>query len=166
MGADIYLRSVNDKARAEWEPRFKAAVAARDAKYRDKGLPVPEGDPLQQAVEEAYDKMNGEGYFRDSYNSTSLFWLLDFSWWSFDGYDKTGHMPVPAMKRLLAAIENKPITDEMMQRWHVKNAGRAKIDDGENSVEAWKEMFVAKRERLMALLRQAIELNEPLYCSV
>ena len=165
MGADIYLRSVSDAVRAEWQPKFSAAVAARDAKYRENDLRCPEDDPLQVEVTRCYDKLFSEGYFRDSYNSTSLFHLLGLSWWREDGIDSQGHMHPPAMLALIAKLESKTITDEMMSEW-ARHAD-AKIEpEGDNSIASWKKMFVDKQTRLIALLKRAVELNEPLYCSV
>lgn len=61
MGADIYLTSVNEKARQEWEPRFQAAVAKRDAYM---GADPHIKAALQKPVEQAYEGMFGEGYFQ------------------------------------------------------------------------------------------------------
>jgi len=38
-------------------------------------------DKAQHQVERYYAKMYERGYFRDSYNRTSLLWLFGLSWW-------------------------------------------------------------------------------------
>lgn len=177
MGADIYLQSVNDKARAKWEPLFKAAVAKRDSFPRDSA----EAMAAQEAVEEAFDGMNGEGYFRDSYNATSLFGFLGWSWWNAAGVggQKPDHkwsingdskMSVRSMTALRNALtERGEITLADAQAWRVQQErGRFPpcFTEPGNGVEDWRQMFEAKRLRLIAMLDQAIVLKEPLYCSV
>ena len=163
MGADIYLQSKFKPHHEVWEPRFHAAVEARNRLYP---CGVPEGCPEQAAVNAAYDQMYSVGYFRDSYNSTSLFWLLDLSWWGSGFVNDKGKMGVRAMKTLLANLESQPITDELMSKWVAKAEGNAVVEpDGPNSVAAWREMFERKRLKLMGLLREAIDLKEPLDCS-
>lgn len=164
MGADIYLRSRSNAAHAEWEPKFEAAVAARNAKYPS-GVTMPEDAPEQKAVSEAYEGMYSAGYFRDSYNATSLFWLLGLSWWDND-FISDGKMKVRGMTRLRAVLDEHPITDALMLEWADKNAGDATIEPtGDNSLAGWKAMFTHKREKLIALLDEAIALKEPLECS-
>lgn len=174
MGADIYLRSVSDKLQAEWKPKFDAAVEARNKKYLQ-GMKMPEDCPEQEAVNHAYNMMYSEGYFRDSYNSTSLFHLLGLSWWHIADakagenhlINAKGQMPPRSCKKLIELLRRKPITPETMEAWGIENAGRAIIEaEGENSLEGWRVFFWDKREALIKLCEQAIALKEPLDCSV
>lgn len=168
MGADIYLKSVNERCMAEWKPKFEQAAAVRNAKYPQQGN-GPEYDALQAAVSEVYDGMYSEGYFRDSYNATSLFGVLGLSWWQSCGEGELiedGYMQPAKCAELLKTLDATPVTPTLMRGWKSRNSGYATIDDGDNSVESWRQMFERKRETLMSLLKQAIELNEPLYCSV
>lgn len=161
MGADIYLRSKSEACRAEWEPKFYAAVEARNACPEG-----PERERLQEEVSAAYDAMYSQGYFRDSYNSTSLFWLLGLSWWENDYMSPGGKMKLRGMRKLLAKLEGTTITDGMMRQWQTKNEDRAVIKPyGQNSLSAWKAMFERKQLDLINLLKEAIELKEPLDCS-
>jgi hypothetical protein len=168
MGADIYLETVNSKARDEWEPRFRAAVAKRDA-YRGTDPAIRER--LQKPVDEAYEGMFGKGYFRDSYNPTSLFWLLGLSWWEDVPMLKKrpGYLGMKAAKALLQKLETDlQVTDERFAEWEKTQRARGDtvFDDKDDSPEAWKAMFLRKHADLCALLRQSIEIGEPLRCSV
>lgn len=76
MGADLYVKGY-EKHRAACGPKWEAAIERRNALP-----PGPEHDKAQAEVEELFDAMHSpEWYFRDSYNSTSLFWRLGLSWW-------------------------------------------------------------------------------------
>jgi hypothetical protein len=165
MGADIYLNSRFEPNKAAAQADFEAAVALRDAKY-PRGSTLPQDCAEQKAVDEAYERMYSVGYFRDSYNSTSLFWLLGLSWWQNDFIGARGKMGVRGMRKLRSLLLSPEgqITDERMARFCRKSS--ATIDDADNSPAAWRAMFERKRERLIALLSEAIELREPLECSV
>lgn len=182
MGADIYLRSVSEKARAEWEPKFNAAVAARNARYPQgamlarfipAGVKVPAGtvvipddDPLQKAVDEAYAKMHGDGYFRDPYNPGGFFALLGISWWRdvVPMLTKDGHLPIRNARKLKRMIEGKaPITDEMVRAY--LNSRRAEFGDPDE-VAGWAERWRKDYADLTALLDRSIETGERLYCSL
>ncbi len=170
MGADIYLTSVNDKAKAEWEPRFQAAVKARDT-YR--GADPAIKAMLQKPVEEAYEGMYREGYFRDSYNCTSLFWLLGLSWWEIvekgELKKRPGYLSLKAAKALLYRLQTElKVTDERFAEWEKKQRARygASFKSEEGHPDKWKAMFREKHADLCALLRLSLKLREPLRCSV
>jgi hypothetical protein len=61
-----------------WSKEFDEAVARRD------GLPEDSAarNEAQEDVERLYEKMYEEGYFRDSYNASSVLWPLGLSWWT------------------------------------------------------------------------------------
>ena len=161
MGADIYLRSVSDKARATHEPLFHEAVERRNqaGKSGDKAAE----EAAQAEVSEHYDAMYpDDGYFRDSYNKTSLFWMMDLSWGQFGGIDENGELPIEEAKKLRAQLADNDIDEAKFNKTF---GGRVKTDTA-SSTEEWREFFADKRNRLIALLDKSIELNEPLYCSV
>lgn len=177
MGADIYLKSVYDVAYAKAKPAFEAAVAARDAYLNEHGRAVrstPQYRQLQAEVEKTYDAMYPEdGYYRDSYNTTSLFSMLGLSWWQVSGDDgegdprlgkliKNGEMYIPSMEKLLGFLKEVDL-DARFDKW-VGDLGDKK--DPEFDPEEWRGYFHRKRNRLMRLLEKAIELKEPLRCSV
>lgn len=164
MGADIFLRSVNQKALDEHKPKFHAAVEARDAyaeSLKGKALtPEQEAEAkrLQDVVIEHYNGMFSEGYYRDSYNATSLFGVIGFSYWKDMTPDLVdSRLPVPKM-----LVWRQRIAEAMIDR----DAVRKVVSQSKDSFDDWLAYFEAKRERFIALLDQAIELNEPLDCSL
>lgn len=182
MGADLYIRSLHDAAEAQYKPIFGAAVKARDEyaeankatlKHdRETGAILdPEYDKLQAVVHEAYENMyekNG-GYFRDSYNTTSLFWMIGLSWWKNDyiedAPDEEAYptISVAQAARLLEEVETKEITPTMVAAMLEKEKER--VGDP-NDLSGWTTYFQEKRERFIAFLKRAIALNEPIQASV
>lgn len=150
MGADLYIRSVSDPAHVKWEPIFNAAVARRD-------VPAATEDAKAKAqveVDLAYDAMYPAlGYFRDSYNRTSLLNLIGLSWWQ-DVPTKGGK--IINVKKLLAAVEGKATPGaEHFASW-----------DGTDTPESWATFFREKRARLIAFLTYALALGEPVEASL
>jgi hypothetical protein len=173
MGADIYLMSAYEKCRDKWQPEFDAAVQSRNS-YRGADEKIKAA--LQQRVSDAYEAMYAEGYFRDSYNATSLFWLLGLSWWQDVPMLKKrpGYLGVKAAKELLQKLENGlQVNDERFAAWCDKHGPKAKHDwdridfsKPDNDKAGWRKMFEEKHADLCKLLRKSIELKEPLRCSV
>ncbi len=112
---------------------------------------------------ESLDRIGDEeGYYRDSYNNTNLLWQYDLSYWTDVGalLDKDNFMSVANIKYFLALIAENELPNPP------KLDDGAVVDDDENSLEAWYNYFVEKKQKLMDFLLKAIELNEPIYCSI
>jgi hypothetical protein len=160
MGADLYIQSQHDKTQKKWGPIFEAAVRKRDGFERGSA----EAEEAQKEVDAAYKGLcSPEGYFRDSYNCTSILWQLGLSWWRDVGdmLDDEGYMQPEKIKEFLAMIEAAELPEP--EQLKLENAT---IDDGENSREAWHKSFVDHRKQLIAFLGHALDLNEPIYCSI
>jgi hypothetical protein len=160
MGADIYIESIYDKMQKKYRPLFAAAVKKRDAaKSKERQ------EAYQQEVAKYFDLINGdEGYFRDSYNATSLFAQLGLSWWRDVGAllpKEGGHMSVSNMKKLLKMVESKELPKPKDLKLEY-----VKIDKGANSLENWHKMFAEKKVQFVAFLKRAIEMKEPIRCSI
>jgi hypothetical protein len=158
--ADIYLSSITDRARSMYQPLFDDAVKRRKL-AKTEGMKAE----WQAKVEKYCDAMHPEdGYFRDSYNATSVFQVMDLSWWELGDrlLDETDHLPIEQAKELLAMIELRPIVYERVTTHYEQN----KLHESKQSIDEWFKYFVAKREKFMALLRKSIELNEPLLWSI
>jgi hypothetical protein len=169
MGADLYIKNIRDPIKAVWQPKMDEALALRDAAQDDVARTA-----AQKLVDEAYEHIwGGDGYFRDSYNGTSILGRLGLSWWrdlEYDvAYDKaSGSYPggnnisAEACKRFLdkvrAAGEPGVATESELQSRHCA------VDDGENNVESWNKYFREKHTRLLAFLERAIE-NGGMYAS-
>jgi len=161
MGADIYIESISNKAVAEHQPHFKA-LSERLQSLR-KGS--QEYEHVRNQMSKHLDAMNSEeGYFRDSYNSTSILFALNLNWWNDveDLLDSEGYMKVPEMikfRKIISELVLQEFTREQLQENNIK------VDD-ENSPEEWNKYFKEKKERLVIFLTRAIELNEPIWCSI
>lgn len=174
MGADIYLKAVYDPHAEKVRPKIDRAIKARNKYIGEHSISFGNDDAkskqLQAKVIALYDELHSVGYFRDSYNNTSLFWLLGLSWWqlSEELCDGDRNLPVDKARELLARLEAMPVTPEMVEAWaaRMREKGGVVFDDEDNSVKGWGEMFAEKHKKFCALLRQSIELNEPLYWSV
>ena len=141
MGADLYIQSITDKAREEHQKGWGDAIAARNA-----------GTGTQKEVEAAWRKLYPkEGYFRDSYNDSNLLWTMGLDYWKWFAkmLDEEG----------MLSVENaKLVRDEVLSR------EMTKIPEWED--EDARAYFTEKRTRFIAFLERAIELNEPIYCSI
>lgn len=201
MGADIYLNSVYQKNHDLYQPLFREAVDERNRLNRLGD--TAEAEEMQKLVDEYYDKMYEQGYFRDSYNSTSLMWLLGLSWWqpdvpyeifvptengwkaiaddayellSEDEQDNAIHGWGPVACRRMLDRVNERMTDGTFERLFAESFSVAALPKNdriqitseslEEESQDWHKLFMGKYEALTSLLRQAIELDEPLHCSV
>src|SRR2546430_1898441 len=104
MGADLYIGPLYQRQRQEWEGEFEKASRVRDRLPKDS----EEYKAAQARVEECYDKMYERGYFRDSYNTNSLFWQFNLSWWVdvFPMLDKENQLSVEQASCLLEMLKD------------------------------------------------------------
>jgi hypothetical protein len=72
MGADLYIENIHYPLMRKYEPLFESAVRRRDSSPPKS----KEAEAAQRDVTKYYDLMYSEGYFRDSYNATSVLWRL------------------------------------------------------------------------------------------
>ena|SRR5690606_7998914 len=163
MGADLYIPKVRDPIKAEWQPKFDAAVQRRNAAAEGS----PEFEAAQNDVSEAYDKLYGAGYFRDPYNGSSVLWRLGLSWWQdlepdIEDEDSEVNVSAERCREFLDKVKSaelKHITEAELR------ANHCLVDDGENSVEKWNRMYAEKRDRLIEFLETAID-NGGMYASL
>lgn len=163
MGADIYLQSVNKKHRASAERNFNKWV-----KKRNEAPEGPERDKAQAKVAHYYDAMYAHGYFRDSYNGSSLFWLLDLSWWDLAKelqVDDEGYLPIAGAITLQERLKALSV-EERFPAWVKDKREEGWKFEGEDTPEAWKQAFIERKQAFEDLLAQSIQLKEPLYWSV
>lgn len=120
-------------------------------------------EELQKKVIDLSDKMYEVGYFRDSYNCSSLFWKLGLSWWAMaDGkkinlINRQGNISVKNAKVLLALVKSLPIqiTEESINGW-----------EPGTTVASLTEYFEAKKKRFEEFLQFAIDNKRPIQASV
>ncbi len=162
MGADLYIQSNYEKNKAEFKPLFEAAVEERNA--------LPEGkarDAAQRKVIKYSNKMHDEsGYFRDSYNGTSLMRVINMSWWKDIGpmINEDGNLEPHKAQMLLEIVRAKkiiPITEAFLRESHCQVT-----KTGLNSVESWEKSFADRKAEFERFLKRAVNLNEPIRCSI
>jgi len=164
MGADLYIRSLSEPAKAKYEPLFMKAVKVRDSLPQDEAHAI-ERAKAQEKVSKYYDLMYSKGYYRDSYNVTSVMWRMDLSWWQDVGkmLNKKGELCPSKAKRLLKLIQSRevqPMTAEEIKEKH------GTVDDGDNSPEKWLECWQKQRLELIKFLQTAILKKESIRCSI
>lgn len=171
MGADLYRKSISDAAEKKWDPVLHEAAKNRDERIqrlissgrtevqaRNEGMVKK----YQKQVDEAYDNMHPEdGYFRDSYNVSSVLNRMDLSWWGnvVPMQDKNGCLSPKKLLQLVDMIEKaelKPLTQEEYEA----NFGK------EDTLESWNEYFQKKRDRLVKFLRTAALAGEKIHASL
>lgn len=134
MGADLYLMP----------PNLKAEELTDDVVN-----PVMEATWVDGGISD-----QREGYFRDSYNNSSLFWQFGLSWWQLLK-DELCLKPADC-EALLADMQSKEATFKKNIRAYPKKS-KELID---------REYFIDKYARFRAFLNQAITENRLIYCSV
>lgn len=109
-------------------------------------------EAAQAEVSKYYNAMYpSTGYFRDSYNGTSVLWCLGLSWWKdIEGGNQTPAMLRKSLKKIKSAKLNIPSAAEL------KKSGCA-VDNGKNSLEVWTKYYRAKHRRLVTYFERAIK---------
>ena len=172
MGADIYLNSKFDKNYNEVQKQIDELETLFKSTHKQTIFDVADGDDdkLFELTRPLLDKQYSVGYFRDSYNSSSLLSQLGLSWSSdiSKRLNEESYLSVEDCKWLLDEINNRRIgetvTEEPMMARLFSVLGQEKTDVALDAERL--EYFVKKKSMLVNLLLDAIELNEPLYCSI
>jgi hypothetical protein len=105
------------------------------------------------------------GYFRDSYNHSSVLWTLGLSWWQDvasmlnDRSELEGDNLVKFRNMVKDAAQHFPETLKDLQ---LKNLSA----EGENPIQSWHDYYVSQKILLLAFLGRAIELNTGIDCSL
>jgi hypothetical protein len=148
LGADLYIESIFDENNKKYEAQFSEAAIKRNNATTEE-----EREKYHKKVSVLYDKMYEKGYFRDSYNNSSLFWKLDLSWWNDLGnyIDGKSNMHPENIKKFLELIKS---------RKHHLIANLQNVEEDEMNY------FFSKYDAFCKFLEEAIEFNQPIYCSV
>lgn len=179
MGADLYIEPIYQRNQKH-RPAFEAACRLRDeAKETLRAykalvqacvvsgsigagqLPAAKRNltEAEQALEAAQAEVEkiwakafgGPGYFRDSYNGTSVLWRLELSWWQDVPHGELTADQLRKFRAEIVARTLKPVTVAGL-----KEEG-CKVDDGENSPKAWAKYFRNKKRQLVRFLDRAIK---------
>lgn len=161
MGADLYIESLYEANRKKYEGLFEKWVKVRDG--FDRGSEA--AAEAQKEVSLYFDRMHAKGYFRDSYNDSSVLWLYGLSWWedvSSKLVNKKGMLTPTACDRLLVLLDGKQAAFEVTLK--------AKLADkewvGSEKPEEIEKYMVEKAKRLRAFLKLAIKMKEGVRASL
>lgn len=168
MGADLYIESLFQKNNKKYNKLFHEATKKREALSNStafiKGVKdiVKAKEKAQKEVEKYYDLMYSKGYFRDSYNLTSVLWTFKMSWWNNPFIKRNVISPANA-KKFIEVLKTKkqifPTEKELIENGvNVKEKG--------NGVKDWEKFYKAKSKSFIKFLEQAIKLNENIRASV
>jgi hypothetical protein len=141
MGADLYLESV-------WNP-FIDRYAAESRDDNPRLL-----DPTKLAMRIYDDYRSSGGYFRNGYNCGDVMLAMGYTWDMVSSMlDADHYLPVESARKLVAMIEERPLTKERLSQLSQV------FDD-------WASFLQKRRDELLVILRKSIALNEPLLCSL
>ncbi|TAK28845.1 MAG: hypothetical protein EPO21_22070 [Chloroflexota bacterium] len=148
MGADLYIKSLYERQREKYKPNFDAWVKVRQQATTDE-----DREKAQEQVMKYFNKMYKRGYFRDAYNDSNLLWQFELSWWSsvVPLLDEDGNLSLDNVQWLLQELEKRePIFELNLKKQDAR----------------WRKYFRKKYQALRVLLRQAIDCNQPIRCSL
>ena len=149
MGADLYISQLFDPQFQKWHKRFDKAIAERD------GLPEdsPKRGEAQKRAEHSFDKMYEQGYFRDSYNDSSVLWKFGLSWWK-------DVIPMLNDDSQLTPEKASALLSMLKEREGEFECNLA------SEQEPVRRYFRRKYKALQGFLNQAIQLGVPIVCSL
>jgi hypothetical protein len=187
MGADLYIMKLHKKLEKEWGPWVDKAVTIRNMisviKNSGRGFTYNNGAPIDfnKVFDEAHslvefldNKQYEEGYFRDPYNDSTMLNVLGGSYWRDVSKmcDKKGDMKLRQIKTFINWLEAHKVPEvEWFNTEWIKdtegkpNEGKIKWieEEGADKIQAY---FVSRREEMLALFNKALELKQPVHCSV
>jgi len=149
MGADLYALS----------ERYKRYCELLDLKYskRSQDVSQEELEKLDKEIDKIWNEMymNYE-YFRDSYNSSNLLWLLGLNYWIWFAQFMEKNSCI------ISAENCKKILKIVLRRGHMitKERIREKLEEDLGSgvdIEEWYKYFKDKYNRFIKFLERCIE---------
>ncbi len=117
---------------------------------------------LTEGVEKPWD--SEDGYFRDSYNGTSVLWTLGLSWWQdvVPMLDKEGELGGDKLVQFRDMVANAkqtlPTEEKLKEMYCTVNE--------EEDLASWHKYYQEKHQTLLAFLNRAIELETSIDCSL
>jgi len=153
MGADVYLEKAYDKKYADNKETLDS--------FEKVGSEVELSEAQRQHMSNIYDDLykQGDVYFRDSYNSGSVLWAMNLSWWDdiLPMCDDEGYLDTDSIRKFLGMVEDAPLhvsqgfQDNMPSDWAYDDA--MKYLQGEADL-------------LISFLQKALDTNDRLSCSL
>jgi hypothetical protein len=159
MGADLYVEEIIDKTREEYSDKLESTVSEM-RELEKKGEEDSERyKELKVKSNEYMNKMYPEdGYFRDSYNNSSLFWNMGLSWWKDVGglLDEDGNLTGDNLRKLIKIVKNSKVTLP-------EDKEKMPIDISANE---YLKILEDRKNQLLDFLNNAMLKNYPILCSI
>ena len=148
MGADLYLTTVpSDTTTGSFKGHRHAPIRMHSPASGKQTLPL-------------------NGYFRDSYNATSVLWTLSLSWWRDvlplldSASELTGRNLRHFRRQVATATQHLPNADEL-------RAMELSVEQtGFRTVDGLHRYYVRKRKQLLKFLDFAIAHHSAITCSL
>jgi hypothetical protein len=151
MGLDMWLPSVFD-----FDDEKAVDVVLGDFPPFERDI-----DNIQKAVVGMYDRLRATGgYYREAYSGNPGACTMLRLWGAIEG---KRILPADEARAMLADVEQKPITPALVDD-AVELSGKCSASPLPTR-EQLETHLTKQRDCLMALLRKAVELNEPLHIS-
>ena len=146
MGADLYIRPIVEQQRNRYVAQYEHWIQLRDQATTD-----VEQLHAQLRANRFFDLMYAKGYFRDSYNSSTLLAKFGLTWWQDVGprLTPTGLLEPDQARWLMQTLEEREL--------HFL-ANIARDPD-------WAS-YRRRYRQLRTFLRLALQRNEPIECSM
>ena len=160
MGADLYIEKLFRPQHNKVRPKFQKACKARDKFYESHGGDAhrtatygnEEYKRLQKEVDKWYNLLYDVGYFRDSYNESSVLWQLGLSWWKDVGalLNKKRNLSGANLKKFRQMVADAPL----------------KTEDYPGDDPECKGWYKRQKEELLKFLDTAIKARLSIHCSI
>jgi len=153
MGADVYLEKAYDKKYADHKETLDS--------FEKVGSEVELSEAQRQHMSNIYDDLykQGDVYFRDSYNSGSVLWAMNLSWWDdiLPMCDDEGYLDANGIQKFLDMVEDAPL--------HVSQGFQEHMPSDWTYDDALKYLQ-EEQNLLISFLKKALDTNDRLSCSL
>tara|TARA_R100000353_G_scaffold165176_1_gene126195 strand:+ start:38 stop:499 length:462 start_codon:yes stop_codon:yes gene_type:complete len=153
MGADVYLEKAYDKKYADHKETLDSFPKANS----DVELTEVQRKHMSDIYDDLYKQ--GDVYFRDSYNSGSVLWAMNLSWWDdiLPMCDDEGYLDADGIRKFLDMVEDAPL--HVSQGFQEHMPSEWTYDDA-------LEYLQEEQNLLISFLKKALDTNDRLSCSL
>lgn len=161
MGADLFIKRITDVTSEKYRPEYREICNKLQSME-----PGPERDALYEESERIYKLMYPrDGYFRAAYNKASFASRIGLSWWNYvtPMLDREGCLRTKQIRELLQFVKDREIEPTTTEELESANC---KVDDGEDSPEAWFKSWIEHRDHFVEFLEGALANGDKIHCSL